>query len=117
MFWDNVLESFMLLCFAAAWPASIYKSWTCRTRKGKSLFFLLIILLGYLSGVLRVLRRNDGGFMLVPYTFNTVLVLVDTVLYYRNYRIDEEMRPLFGGAAGFFRGFLAPSPRRKKNRD
>lgn len=89
MFWDNVLESFMLLCFAAAWPASIHRSWTSRTRKGKSLFFMLIIVLGYISGIVRVLLRDDGGFMLVPYTFNTTLVLIDIVLYYRNYRIDE----------------------------
>ncbi len=90
MFWDNVLESLMLICFAAAWPASIYKSWTSKTRKGKSLFFLLIVLLGYFAGITRVMLFSDSGFMLVPYAFNTMLVLCDIILYYRNYRIDEK---------------------------
>jgi len=89
MFWDNILESLMLICFAAAWPASIYKSWTSRTRKGKSLSFMLIVLLGYMAGDLRILLRNDGSYMFIPYTINTALVLCDLILYYRNYRIDQ----------------------------
>ena len=35
-----ILETVMLLCFAAAWPASIHKSWVSKTRKGKSLSFM-----------------------------------------------------------------------------
>lgn len=79
----------MLLCFAAAWPASIYKSWTSRTRKGKSLPFMLIIVTGYIAGMAKVLVTDTANYMLIPYTLNTCLVLCDLVLYYRNYRIDE----------------------------
>ena len=96
MFISNMLEAVMLLCFAAAWPASIIKSWTCRTRKGKSLFFLLIILIGYIAGIAKVLVGNGAAYMLIPYTFNTALVACDIMLYYRNYRIDEGTPPLFG---------------------
>ena len=90
MFWDHMLESLMLICFAAAWPASIYKSWTSRTTKGKSLSFMLIVLLGYMAGDLRILLRNDGSYMFIPYTINTALVLCDLILYCRNYRIDQK---------------------------
>lgn len=94
MLWDSVLESAMLICFAAAWPASIHKSWTSRTRKGKSLFFLGIVFVGYMAGVSRILLRSDGSFLIFPYTLNALLVVCDLVLYYRNYRIDEGKPPL-----------------------
>ena len=91
MFWSNVFETVMLLCFAAAWPASIYKSWVSRTRKGKSLAFMLIVLVGYMAGITKVLVSHTAIYMLIPYTVNTTLVACDIVLYYRNYRIDEGM--------------------------
>jgi hypothetical protein len=40
----------MLVCFGAAWPASIYRSWTSRTVAGKSLVFLIIVFAGYIAG-------------------------------------------------------------------
>lgn len=89
MFWSNLLETAMLLCFAAAWPASIYKSWVSRTRKGKSLAFMVIVLAGYAAGIAHVLVSDSTVYMLIPYTLNTTLVLCDIALYYRNYRIDE----------------------------
>ena len=94
MFWDSTLESIMLICFAAAWPASIHKSWTSKTRKGKSLFFLTIVFVGYAAGITRVLLRADGSFLILPYTFNELLVSCDLMIYYRNYRIDEGKPPL-----------------------
>ncbi|MCC8058774.1 MAG: hypothetical protein LUG14_14340 [Synergistaceae bacterium] len=96
MFWNNLLETAMLLCFAAAWPASIYKSWVSRTRKGKSLVFMLIVLVGYMAGIAKVLVSHSTIYMLIPYTVNTTLVACDLVLYYRNYRIDEGLPHIFG---------------------
>lgn len=89
MYLSSILETVMLLCFAAAWPASIYRSWVSRTRKGKSLSFMLIILVGYAAGIAKVLLTNTSAYLLIPYTLNTTLVLCDLALYYRNYRIDE----------------------------
>ena len=109
MFWDSALESIMLICFAAAWPASIHKSWTSRTRKGKSLFFLAIVFVGYVAGITRVLLRNDGSFLIFPYTFNALLVSCDLMIYYRNYRIDEEKPPLVPQGTKDF-AFLMISP-------
>ncbi|MDO4988205.1 MAG: hypothetical protein Q4E17_04165 [Synergistes sp.] len=90
---DNLAAFFevaMLVCFAAAWPSSIYKSWKSRTRKGKSLLFLLIVETGYIAGILGVVMRSGSSLkMVIPYTFNALLVFCDIVLYYRNYRIDE----------------------------
>ena len=41
---SSIFEAVMLLCFAAAWPAAIHKSWVSRTARGKSLAFLIIVL-------------------------------------------------------------------------
>ncbi|KEJ92435.1 hypothetical protein [Synergistes jonesii] len=94
--WGNIFETIMLLCFAAAWPASIHKSWVSRTRKGKSLAFMLIILAGYLAGITKVLISGTAAYMLIPYSVNMTLVACDVVLYYRNYRIDEGLPDIFG---------------------
>jgi hypothetical protein len=80
----------MLICFGAAWPASILKSWRSRTTKGKSLFFLLIIMAGYAAGIAKVLiSEGMGGFLLIPYALNTILVSADTLIYFRNAAIDR----------------------------
>ena len=54
MNWVHILETLMLVCFGAAWPLSIVKSWRARTARGKSLGFLAVILLGYAAGLLKV---------------------------------------------------------------
>jgi len=48
----SVFEIVMLVCFGAAWPFSIYRSYRTRTNAGKSLPFLYIVLVGYMAGVL-----------------------------------------------------------------
>ncbi|MDK2903673.1 MAG: hypothetical protein PWQ93_1592, partial [Clostridiales bacterium] len=47
----SIFESIMLLCFGAAWPFSIYKSYKSRSTAGKSLVFSLLLLIGYISGI------------------------------------------------------------------
>ena len=54
MNWGKLLETVMLICFGAAWPFSITKSWRARTAKGKSIGFLLVILTGYVAGIAKV---------------------------------------------------------------
>jgi len=48
----SVFEIVMLVCFGAAWPFSIYRSYRTRTNADKSLPFLYIVLVGYMAGVL-----------------------------------------------------------------
>jgi len=40
----SMFEIIMLVCFGAAWPFSIYKSYTSRSNAGKSIFFYLLYL-------------------------------------------------------------------------
>ena len=79
----SVFEIAMLICFGAAWPFSIYKSWKSRATAGKSIFFLWIVMAGYLSGIAhKILFSRDG--VIAFYVLNALLVAVDIGLYYRN---------------------------------
>ena len=80
----------MLVCFGAAWPASIWKSWRSRTAKGKSLFFMLIVFVGYTAGIAKtILTEGVTGFMMIPYLINAALVTTDILLYFRNAALDR----------------------------
>jgi hypothetical protein len=85
------LELAMILCFGAAWPASLFKSWRSRTAKGKSLFFLCIVLAGYIAGLAKTILLGDvGSLLMAAYSLNFVMVSADTVLYLRNASLDRD---------------------------
>lgn len=78
----------MLVCFGAAWPSSIYKSYTSRTAKGKSVVFLAIVLLGYGAGILHKLYFSLDWVILL-YLLNGLMIATDIVLYLRNTALDR----------------------------
>lgn len=79
----SLLEMTMLICFGAAWPLSIYKSYTSKSTAGKSVFFLIIIMIGYVAGILNKLLYNYD-FVIYLYILNLFMVFIDTMLYFRN---------------------------------
>ncbi len=78
----------MLACFGSAWPFSIVRSWRSRTTKGKSLFFLVILIVGYLSGIIHKVVYSWDKVVLL-YILNFAMVSIDTVIYFRNRKIDR----------------------------
>ena len=85
----SIFEIIMLLCFGAAWPSSIHKSYVSRTSRGKSLFFLIIILAGYGSGILHKIFYNPDWVILF-YALNGFMVTIDMFLYFRNTSLDRQ---------------------------
>jgi hypothetical protein len=85
----SIFEAIMLVCFGAAWPASIYKSFRSRTARGKSLAFLFIVLTGYLSGILHKLYFSLD-WVLALYVLNMIMVFMDIVLTFRNLSLDAQ---------------------------
>ncbi|MEG2203223.1 MAG: hypothetical protein RRY10_06200 [Christensenellaceae bacterium] len=85
----SIFEIIMLCCFGAAWPASIYRSYTSRSTKGKSLVFLIVILIGYVAGMLHKLYFAFD-FVIYLYALNFIMVLIDLMLYFRNKRFEKE---------------------------
>ena len=84
----SIFEIVMLVCFGAAWPFSIYKSYRSKNNKGKSVIFLFIILTGYLAGILHKVLFNFD-MVIVLYGINFVMVSIDILLYFRNRRYDS----------------------------
>ena len=82
----SIFEIIMLICFGAAWPLSIYKSYTSRSTEGKSVSFLIVILIGYVAGIFyKIFDQYD--LVVYLYLLNLIMVLTDLLIYYRNSRI------------------------------
>ena len=47
----EILEVIMIICLGAAWPFNVIKSYKACTAKGKSLWFLCLIIIGYIAGI------------------------------------------------------------------
>ncbi len=87
----SVYEIIMLVCFGSAWPFALVKSWRSRQTGGKSLFFLIIVFVGYTSGVIhKYLHSRD--LVIFLYALNAFMVGADIVLYARNRRIEKANR-------------------------
>ena len=87
----SIFEIIMLLCFGAAWPFSIYKSYTSRSTAGKSLIFMYIVLLGYISGIVHKLTYSYD-WVIYLYMLNAVMVCIDLAIYYRNKSVKTGKR-------------------------
>jgi hypothetical protein len=85
----SVLEAVMMICFGAAWPVSLYKSWISRSCEGKSLFFLYIVLVGYTAGITHKLLYSRD-WVIVLYVVNFLMVLMDVFIYYHNLRLQKK---------------------------
>ena len=81
----GIFEFLMLFCFGFSWPFSIAASLRSRSTKGKSLMFMLLILLGYVFGIIHKVLYNFNWVTWV-YVALLLLVLFDLLLYWRNWR-------------------------------
>jgi len=85
----SAFEAVMLICFGAAWPVSIFKSLSTGSVEGKSLGFLVIVLVGYAAGILhKVFYDLDRVIML--YIINLLLVGIDILVYLRNLQLSKK---------------------------
>ena len=80
----------MVISFGISWPISIGKSITSKTARGKSLIFMVFILIGYIFGIAAKLMADQITYVLVFYVVNFVMVSCDILLYFRNKRYDRE---------------------------
>ena len=73
----GIFEVGMLLCFAAAWPANIYKAYRARTTLGTSLPFMVIVEIGYVCGMLNKVVNDE---VFVEGVFNYVMAFCQSSL-------------------------------------
>lgn len=84
----SIYEVIMLVSFGLSWPISIAKSWKSRQNGGKSLFFLIVVIIGYIGGILhKLIYAND--FVTILYFINLLMVMIDTSLYFRNMKLEK----------------------------
>lgn len=84
----SIFEIIMLLCFGSAWPFSIYKSYVSKSVAGKSAQFLIILMVGYVAGILhKVFYSFDG--VIILYILNLCMISIDLTLYFRNKRLSQ----------------------------
>ena len=89
-------EFMMLVCFGFSWPFSILKSIRSRSTKGKSLVFMLLVLCGYIFGLIHKLLYSRD-WVIWAYAAAMLLVVIDLLLYVRNWR--DERKPARNGAS------------------
>lgn len=77
-----VFEIAMLICFGLSWPISVYKTVKNKSAKGKSLFFLFIIIIGYICGIIGKVLSGNVNYVLALYCINLAVVCIDAFLYF-----------------------------------
>ncbi len=93
----EILEVIMLVCFGFSWPINAIKAYKARTAKGKSLWFLLLIITGYIAGITSKLINESymasfdtKWYVLFFYVLNMIMVCTDLGIYFRNRKLDKE---------------------------
>lgn len=86
----EIFEFTMLICFGMSWPISVYKSLTSKSTNGKSVVFIIAIIVGYVSGIIGKILGHNVNYVLALYCFNLMVVSFDLLLYFRNRRFESQ---------------------------
>lgn len=87
-----IFEMIMLICFGLSWPFGIIKTLKSKTVKGVSVLFYLLVLIGYISGIIfKVFYRFD--FVIIFYAINAFMVLLQLILYFYYKNKDNKNTP------------------------
>ena len=89
----QLCEIAMLCLFGASWPLNIAKALRAKTAKGKSVGFELLVIIGYIIGLIGKLYayRQTGNLAYSTwfYIADILMVSVDLALYCVNTRRDR----------------------------
>lgn len=89
----EIFELIMLACFGLSWPISVWKSIRSRSTKGKSVFFIIAIIVGYVSGIVGKIVSHQINYVLIAYCFNLIVVSIDLSLYFVNKHNEKYTAP------------------------
>lgn len=92
----HIFEFIMLACFGLSWPISVYKSIKSKSTQGKSIVFIIAIIIGYVSGIIGKIANEQLTYVLILYCFNLLVVSVDFILFFIN-RKNERQKIENGG--------------------
>ena len=87
---NEILECVMLICFGCSWPLNAIKHWRAGTARSMSLSFILLILTGYIAGIVaKLIVPPKHFYVLLVYICNFCFVSVDLAIYFINRRKDR----------------------------
>lgn len=86
----SILETTMLVCFGFSWPLNVIKAYKARTTKGISLPFILLIIVGYIAGILAKVISGQINYVLIAYIINLAIVSLNIAIYFRNASLDKK---------------------------
>ena len=86
----QIFEFIMLACFGLSWPISVYKSIKSKSTQGKSIVFIIAIIIGYISGIIGKIVNHQLTYVLIIYCFNLIVVSVDLVLFFINQQNEKK---------------------------
>lgn len=87
----QIFEFIMLACFGLSWPISVYKSIKSKSTQGKSIVFIIAIIIGYISGIIGKIVNHQLTYVLIIYCFNLMVVSVDLVLFFINRKNEKKI--------------------------
>lgn len=88
---SEILEIMMVVSFGFSWPMNVIKSYRTRSTRGKSLWFLILIFVGYICGIASKLTTESyKWYVLFFYVLNFIMVGMDLLLYWRNNRLEKQ---------------------------
>ena len=89
----QICEIAMLCLFGCSWPFNIAKALRTKTAKGKSIVFELLVLIGYIVGLVGKLYsyRQTGvlAYSVWFYLADMIMVLIDLILFCINTKRDK----------------------------
>ena len=86
----SIFETIMLICFGLSWPMNLMKAYKAGTARGTSLWFILLIITGYIAGISAKLIAGQINYVLIAYLLNLAIVSLNLVVYFRNVSLDKK---------------------------
>jgi hypothetical protein len=96
----NIFESLMLVAFGFAWPANILHTLRRKSAIGKSLSFLIIVIIGYIFGASAKLVQGNINYVLLFYIINLSMVSFDLSLYFYYSGKEKKLKGILGTTPG-----------------
>lgn len=78
----RIFEAVMMVCFGVSWPLSILRTYRVKNPAGKSIAFLWLIIVGYISGIVSKIVGGNIDWVIGLYALNAIMVGTDLTLVY-----------------------------------
>lgn len=90
----QIFEALMIISFGISWPINLYKSIKTKSTKGKSVVFLVVLMAGYIFGIIGKIITKNITWVFGFYILNLVMISADFVVYFVNKKREKTLKTL-----------------------